>query len=186
MAQRSDPPRPSIRRLWRSNQRDLIDHFLRLDDETRRLRFGRAVDAEFVTTYALQVLSVDAVIFGAVHDGKLRGVAELRGLLDSWPRSAEAALSVEADWQDNGLGEALLTRLIAAARNRGIKKVHMLCLRENARMRALALKNDAALQFNISEVEAELTTPWPTPVSVFRELFGDTDTYIDVLFQQKQ
>ncbi|OAN80874.1 hypothetical protein A8B78_10925 [Jannaschia sp. EhC01] len=184
MAQAKAPFRPGIQRLWRSDQTKLVDHFQRLDPETRRLRFGGSVSDDYVTTYVAQVTSVDSVIFGAFPDGTLRAVAELRGLLDSWPRSAEVALSVETDWQDKGIGEALLNRLIAAARNRGIKKVHMLCLRENARMRALALKHNALLAFHTGGIEAEVTAPWPTPISLFEELFGDTDTYIDTLFRK--
>ncbi|WP_175500618.1 GNAT family N-acetyltransferase [Litoreibacter janthinus] len=126
----------------------------------------------FVKDYAEHVLSLDAVAFGAFPDGKLRGVAELRFLLKVWPWSAEVALLVEPSWQDEGIGDALLNRLISAAQNRGIKKVHMQCLRENMRMQSLAKKHDAVLDFDIGEVEATLDPPWPTPMSVYAELFG--------------
>ncbi|WP_138932850.1 GNAT family N-acetyltransferase [Roseovarius arcticus] len=175
---------PGIRRLWKSDQPQLIDHFQRLDDETRRLRFGGMVSDGFVSEYAEQVLSTDAVIFGSFPDDELRGVAELRGLINSWPRNAEVALLVEPAWQDVGIGEALLSRLIAAAQNRGVKTLHMLCLRENMSMRSLAKKHSAHLEIDVGNVEATLAPSWPTPMSVFEEMFGDTRSYLDTLFHQ--
>ena len=173
---------PAIRRLWKSDQPELINHFQRLDDETRRLRFGGMVSEGFVREYAQKALSADAVIFGSFPDDELRGVAELRGLMNSWPRNAEVALLVEPAWQDVGIGEALLSRLIAAAQNRGIKTLHMMWLRENMSMQSLAKKHSAHLEIDVSNVEATLAPSWPTPMSVFEEMFGDTRGYLDTLF----
>lgn len=177
---------PGIRRLWKSDQAQLIDHFQRLDPATRRLRFGAMVNDGFVRNHAEQILSVDSVIFGAFPDGELRGVAELRGLLGSWPRSAEVALSVEPGWQDGGIGDALLGRLIAAAQNRGIKTLHMLCLRENTRMQNLAQKHNATLVLHIGDIEATLDPSWPTPMSMFEEIFGDSRSYLHSIFHQSK
>lgn len=172
---------PSIRRLWKCDQPTLVDHFQRLDPQTRRLRFCATVSDGFVREYAEQILSIDSLVFGAFPDGELRGVAELRGLLDSWPRSAEAALLVESEWWGEGIGDALLNRLVAAAQNRGIKTIHLLCLRENTRMQNLAKKHDAILEFDIGSVEATLDPPWPTPMSMFEELFGDPRRYLPAI-----
>lgn len=174
--------RPEIRRLWKSDQPLLARHFQKLDAQTRRLRFGTSVNDGYIGSYVAQILSANSVVFGAFPDGELRGVAELRGLLDNWPWSAEAALSVQAKWQDEGIGDALLNRLVAAAQNRGIKKIHMLCLRENRRMQSLARKHDALLQYEIGEVEATLDPPWPTPLSMFEEMFDDTRRYLHETF----
>lgn len=171
-------PHPAIRRLWRVDQPALVAHFARLDQDTRRLRFGGAVGDDFVRTYAETIPTPGSVIFGAFPDGELRGVAELRGLSDSWPRSAEVALLVEPGWQDGGIGEALFGRLITAAQNRGIKTLHMLCLHENLRMQHLARKHDAHLTFDNGNVTATLAPPWPTPLSVFAEILGETRQYL--------
>ncbi len=184
MAQETVRIHPFIRRLWKSDQPKLVDHFQRLDEETRRLRFGGTVSEGFVREYAEQILSNDSVTFGSFPDNELRGVAELRGLLDSWPRSAEVALLVEPEWQDVGIGEALLNRLVAAAQNRGIKTLHMLCLRENMSMRNLAIKHNANLEVDIGNVQATIVPPWPTPLSMFEELLGDTRNYLHTFFHQ--
>ncbi len=163
---------PGIRRLWDSDQSKLVGHFQRLDSHTRRLRFGGAVSDGFSREYAEKILSADSAIYGAFPDHELRGVAELRGLLDSWPRSAEIALVVEPAWQDKGIGEALFTRLVSAAQKRGVKKLRMLCLHENTRMRNLARKHDADLEIESGSIEATLALPWPSPMSIFNDVFG--------------
>jgi GNAT superfamily N-acetyltransferase len=83
------------------------------------------------------------VIYGFLVDGMLRGAAELRLL--GHAGDAEAALSVEKPWQSHGVGTALLERVLLAARNRQVERLHMLCLAENRRMQQLARKFDAAL-----------------------------------------
>ncbi|MEB8387293.1 GNAT family N-acetyltransferase [Rhodobacteraceae bacterium KMM 6894] len=176
--------RPGIRRLWSSDQPQLLEHFQRLDPETRRLRFGVSVSDMYLSDYTMKILSPDSVIFGAFPDDALRGVAELRGLQGNWHGSAELALLVEPAWQHAGIGDALLNRLIAAAQNRGVKTLHMMCLRENVRMRNLAKKHKAKLEVNIGEYEATIDPSWPTPMSVFEEMFGDTRSYLDLIFPQ--
>ena len=182
MASETARIRPRIRRLWTSDQPGLALHFQRLDPPMRRLRFGAAVSDEFLASYSRQLSSIDSVIFGAFPDGAMRGVGELRGLLDSWPPTAEIALSVEPAWQDGGIGDALLNRLIATARNRGIRTLHMMCLRENMRMQSLARKHCATLQIDAGSAQATLDPPWPTPMSMFEEIFGGPGHYLHGIF----
>ncbi len=174
---------PGIRRLWSADQSTLVEYFQRLDLPTRRLRFFAPVNDGFVRSYAEDLLSMDTLVFGAFPDQQLHGVAELRGLLNCWPRRVEVALLVEPAWQDAGIGDALLNRIIAAARNRRITAIHMRCLLENKRMQNLAKKYDAVLDFDVGEVEAKLDPSWPTPMSVFEEMFGDTHSYLQSVFR---
>jgi GNAT superfamily N-acetyltransferase len=82
-------------------------------------------------------------------------------------------LSIEAPWQSHGVGAALLERTLLAARNRGIKKLHMACLASNRRMRELARKFAAELSFDFGGVVGEVEAARPTPLSVLRELVAD-------------
>jgi hypothetical protein len=82
-------------------------------------------------------------------------------------------LSIEADWQSHGVGSALLDRTLLAARNRGIKTLHMACLANNRRMQELARKFAAELSFDFSDVVGEVAAARPTPLSVLRELVAD-------------
>jgi len=161
---------PAIRRL-RSHHRDLVfTYFQQLPPETLRQRFGGAVGPAFVAEYAGKVLAPDALVFGAFDKDVLVGIGELRPMHDSTLSAYEAAFSVAPGWQDHGLGDALLSRVLTAAQNRAIREVHILCRAENLRMRHLARKHDAVLAFDNGDVDATLTPPPPTAFSVAREI----------------
>jgi GNAT superfamily N-acetyltransferase len=163
-----------IRKLWIDRAGPYRDHLLRLDSESRRNRFGGAVSDEFIRNYIELSLGLDAVLHGFFVDGALRGVAELRPIGGGTPDEAEAAFSIEKPWQNNGVGTALLERTLLAARNRGIKLLHMACLANNRRMIDLAKKFEAELKFDFGSVVGEVEAPHPTPMSVLREFVADT------------
>jgi GNAT superfamily N-acetyltransferase len=110
---------------------------------------------------------------GFLVDRVLRGVAELKPFGSAFPTEAEVAFSIEKPWQSHGVGSALLERTLLAARNRGIKLVHMACLADNARMQQLARKYEAELSFDMGSVVGEVAAPQATPLSVFREMLAD-------------
>ena len=163
-----------IRKLWIDRAGPYRDHLLRLDTESRRNRFGGAVSDEFIHRYIALPIGLDAVIHGYFVDGVLRGVAELRPLGKEFAQEAEAAFSIETPWQSHGVGSALLERTLLAARNRGIKLLHMACLANNSRMVDLAKKFDAELTFDFGSVVGEVEAAHPTPMSMWRELMADT------------
>ena len=163
-----------IRKLWIDRAGPYRDHLLRLDKESRRSRFGGAASDEFILNYIELSLGLDAVIHGFFVDGILRGVAELRPLGNGFAEEAEAAFSIEKPWQSHGVGSALLERTLLAARNRGIKLMHMACLASNARMIDLARKFEAELKFDFGSVVGEVEAPHATPISMWRELVADT------------
>jgi GNAT superfamily N-acetyltransferase len=163
----------AIRKLWIGEAKLYRDHLLRLDGESRRNRFGGAVSDDFIRTYVELSAGLDAVTHGFFVDGTLRGAAELRPLGAAFAGEAEAAFSIEKEWQSHGVGTALLDRTLLAARNRGIKHLHMACLAENRRMQQLARKFDAELTFDFGSVVGEVEAPHPTPLSVVRELVAD-------------
>jgi GNAT superfamily N-acetyltransferase len=162
----------TVRKLWVGETELYRRHLLRLDAESRRNRFGGAVSDEFIRRYSEPSALNGAVIYGFFVDGVLRGAAELR-LLER-AGEAEAALSIERAWQSHGVGTALLERVLLAARNRRIKRLHMLCLADNRRMQRLARKFDAELSFQSGSVMGEVTAPRPTPTSMMRELVADS------------
>jgi GNAT superfamily N-acetyltransferase len=162
-----------IRKLWIGEAEPYRDHLLRLDAASRRSRFAGTVSDDFVCNYADLSFGIDAVIHGFFVDGTLRGAAELRPIGTTIAREAEAAFSIEKPWQSHGVGSALLERTLLAARNRGIKFLHMACLADNKRMQQLARKFDAELSFDFASVVGEVATPRPTPLSLMREMLAD-------------
>ena len=162
-----------IRKLWIGEAEKYRDHLLRLDADSRRNRFAGTVSEEFVRGYADLSFGIDAVIHGFCVDGALRGAAELRPIGAPITREAEAAFSIEKPWQSHGVGSMLLERTLLAARNRGLKFLHMACLADNKRMQQLARKFDAELSFDFASVVGEVATPRPTPLSLMREMLAD-------------
>lgn len=154
----------TIRRLWPPELGLYRDHLLRLDADSRRMRFGGAVDDAFIIDYAADAGRLDSLLYAYVESALVRGAAELRRLGGVLPGQAEAAFSVEAAYQNNGIGAALLGRVIRAARNRGIRRLHMICLADNRRMQRIARKYGAVLRFEEGEAVAELM---PEPANCF-------------------
>lgn len=162
-----------IRKLWIGEAARYRDHLLRLDVQSRHSRFGAGVADDFICNYVETTFGLGAVVHGYFSDGILRGAAELRPLGPGFGREAEAAFSIEPDWQSHGIGSALLDRTLLAARNRAIKTLHMACLANNRRMQELARKFAAELSFDFGEVVGQVAAPRPTPLSVLRELVAD-------------
>jgi GNAT superfamily N-acetyltransferase len=168
----------TIRKLWPTETQKFRDHMLRLDKESRRTRFGMAVDDTFIQAYADRADSMKTVIYGYFVNGEMRAAAELRSIGEGWAREAEAAFSVESAYQDTGVGTDLLGRVILAARNRGIERLYMNCLLENRKMQRVARKWDAELHFDHGEVVGQVRTPGPTPVSLWSEAIDDSNGFV--------
>ena len=94
----------TIRKLWPTESDKFRDHLLRLDKETRRLRFAHGVSDSFVADYADRMSDMGGIVYGYFVDGEMRAAAELRKLGDVWGHEAEAAFSVERSYQDAGIG----------------------------------------------------------------------------------
>ncbi len=171
-----------IRKLWIGEAEKYRDHLVRLDADSRRNRFAGTVSDEFVRDYADLSFGIDAVIHGFFVDGALRGAAELRPIGAPITREAEAAFSIEKPWQSHGVGSVLLERTLLAARNRGLKFLHMACLADNKRMQQLARKYEAELSFDFSSVVGEVATPRPTPLSLMREILADGHGFATAMF----
>ncbi len=163
-----------VRKLWIGEADKYRDHLLRLDPTSRRNRFGGGVSDNFIHTYVDLTTSLESVVHGFFIDGHMRGAAELRHLDVPAPRQAEAAISVEKDWQSHGVGSALLRRTLLAARNRGYRLLHMACLADNRRMQQLARKFAAELSFDFGSVVGEVESSRANPLSVMQELMADS------------
>ena len=159
----------SIRKLWPAEAEKLRDHLLRLDKESRRMRFGHGVSDAFIEDYARRTSDMRGIVYAYVAGGVVRAAAELRKLGDVWGQEGEAAFSVEKPYQDHGIGTELMGRVILAARNRGIQRLYMSCLVDNHRMQAIARKYAAALRFEYGEVVGEIVPQGPNYFSLVAE-----------------
>lgn len=136
-----------IRRLSVFDHDAFTQHLLRLDADSRQLRFGMIAGDAFLIEYSKGCTRWDVVIFGYFVEGIMRGAAELRPLSGESRHEAEVAFSVESDWRGQGIGGKLFEKLIRAARNRGFRRLYMSCLATNRPMQALAHKFAADVTF---------------------------------------
>jgi GNAT superfamily N-acetyltransferase len=171
-----------IRKLWIGETEKYRDHLLRLDRASRRARFAGTVSDGFVQDYAELSFGIGAIVHGFFVNGTLRGAAELRPVGAPIAREAEAAFSIEKPWQSHGVGSMLLERTLLAARNRGLKFLHLACLADNQRMQQLARKFDAELSFDFGTVVGEVATPRPTALSLMREMLADGHGFATAIF----
>ena len=83
----------TIRKLFANEADKFRDHLLRLDKESRRLRFAHGVSDAFIEDYASRMSEMGSIVYGYIVDGEVRAAAELRKLSDTWGHEAEAAFS---------------------------------------------------------------------------------------------
>lgn len=147
----------------------LREHFIALDDTSRRLRFCGPVNDRFLTSYCDRIDWLRTTIVGYFVDHVLRGVAELIVLKGYWPARAELAISVQPGFQSRGIGGHLVDHALAIARNRFIARVEIVCLMENHRMRRLAERHGAALKTRLGEVKGRFPASWPNYLTLMEE-----------------
>jgi RimJ/RimL family protein N-acetyltransferase len=168
----------SIRKLWGSESSKFGEHLLRLDKVSRRMRFAHSVSDAFIQDYASRMAEYGSVVYGYIEDDQVRAAAELRKLGDTWGNEAEAAFSVEAAYQNQGIGSDLMGRVIRSARNRGVQRLYMSCLPENAAMQSIARKHDAVLAFERGDVIGEIVPVGPNYFSVLAEAVEDRVSFL--------
>lgn len=167
-------PYGQFRKLWPSETHKFRDHLLRLDKESRRLRFAHGVSDAFIEEYAARMSDMGSIVYAFIdRDGEVRASAELKKLGDTWGHEAEAAFSVEKGLQEHGIGTELMGRVICSARNRGVRSLHLTCLAENIGMQAIARKYAADLRFEYGEVVGEIVPEGPNYFSIMAEAVDD-------------
>jgi RimJ/RimL family protein N-acetyltransferase len=161
---------PSTVRLRKSDRGALLQHFLALDGEDRRLRFGSKVSDEATAEY-VERIDFDRDCVFAVHDERLRWIAVVH--VAPAGATAELGLSVLPGFRGQGNGDALLRRAVTWLRNRGTLTVYVHCLAENAAMMHLARKNGMRIVYSGAESDGRLELTAPDPVSFFSEWMED-------------
>ena len=167
------PVRGSIRKLLPPETELFCDHLLRLDKESRRLRFTHAVSDEFIKGYAKTASDPGSIVYIYTLDGMVRAAAELKRNGKTWGDSAEAAFSVESQFANKGLATELMGHIITSARNRRVKHLIMNCLAENLRMQAIARKYQADLHLEHGDVVADIIPQHLDYFSLATEMFED-------------
>jgi RimJ/RimL family protein N-acetyltransferase len=135
--------RPVFLRPLRAEDRPLIEEFLAgIDSEDLRMRFfsGFHAVSPSLLDHLLRVDDLERlalVVIGTDGCGR-REVLAVGRTHTCADATAELALLVRSNLKGQGLGSALLARLIAHCRNRGISRLVAEVLQQNARMLRLA------------------------------------------------
>ena len=134
------------------------------------------VNDNFLNAYADTARRIGTVVYGAFLGPEMYASAELRALHALGDEMAEAAFVVETAHRHQGLGSALMDRIITTAKNRGIHQLHMICAREN-QPDAAAGPRSSARSFSIDQGEAsgrDRARPRHRPSRVLDEAMHDT------------
>ena len=152
--------RPSTIRVLAERDLPLVtEHFLRLDADSRRDRFGAVSDAD-IRAYVGRLPVGRGVLAGIFPDDSLRGVIEARpvhGQSCHW----ESVVSVEAEWRRRGLATALTNAALASARKGGASRLYMRCSIANSAAQHFLARLTPKLREDVGETIAtlDLSTP---------------------------
>lgn len=164
---------PVFRKLFPAERGHYRDHLLRLGPADRYARFTGTVSDVVIERHVARMDWTRTTVIAAVERGAVVGAVELCTDRTVWPDEAEIAISVEAAHQNGGIGTVLMRRALTVARNRSVRRVHLLCLAENRRMRALMRRIGARQEADGGEVSAVLGLPRPNQFSLALEALED-------------
>ena len=155
-----------VQRLTEASRPALRRHFLSLDGEDVRLRFGVIIPPAAIVNYVDRIDFDTDAVFG-VHDDELAlvGVAHVGFTEDL----AELGVSVLTAHRGQGIGSALLARAADHVRNRFVTRLFMHCLAENATMLHIARKLGMQICVDTGEADAFLKLAPADPASVAGE-----------------
>jgi GNAT superfamily N-acetyltransferase len=158
-----------VHRLTEAARPKLLDHFLRLDANDIRLRFGAPLGSDAIATY-IQGIDFDTdAVFGVYEDELgLAAAAHVAFGADG----AELGVSVLPGHRSRGVGSALFARAVEHARNRFVTRMYMHCLSENAAMMHIARKSGMNICIDTGEAEAFLKLEPADQASLSGELMG--------------
>lgn len=131
-----------LRAIRRSDEDEILQAFERLDPEARYLRFMRVVREANVGQLRKLLASFPESGIGLVATVPAADGIDIVGstllLIGKDPASGEFSVTVAAEFAGTGLGHALMSALIGAAKARGLAEMEGFVLRVNAPMLRLA------------------------------------------------
>ncbi len=137
-----DGRRVQLRAIRRSDEDEILQAFERLDPGARYMRFMRVVREANVTKLRKLLASFPESGTGLVATVPAADGIDIVGstllLIDNDPASGEFSVTVAAEYGRTGLGHALMSALIGAAKARGLVEMHGFVLRVNTPMLRLA------------------------------------------------
>ncbi len=137
-----DGRRVQLRAMRRSDEDEILQAFERLDPEARYMRFMRVVREADVAKLRKLLASFPDSGIGLVATVPAADGIDIVGstllMIGNDPASGEFSVTVAAEYGGSGLGHALMSALIGAAKARGLTEMEGVVLRVNTPMLRLA------------------------------------------------
>lgn len=164
--------------LTESEQQQVTDHFLQLDPQDRRLRFGLVVSDQFIVQYVNMALADAHSEMFVIFDHDCVAAA---GHVAVTNAEGELGVSVLPRYRGTGMASALFDRAVSYLRMHHATTVYMHCLRENRVMQHIAQKNHMQVLTEQDESDARLSIAAPTPLTVYHETRATRMAVADML-----
>jgi GNAT superfamily N-acetyltransferase len=171
-----------VHRLTEAARPKLRDHFLRLDANDIRLRFGAPLAREAIAAYVQGIDFDTDAVFGVYEDELgLAAAAHVAFGADG----AELGVSVLPGHRSRGVGSALFARAVEHARNRFVTQMYMHCLSENAAIMHIARKSGMNICVDTGEAEAFLKLAPADQASLSGEFMGQRLALFDYALKKQ-
>lgn len=172
------------RQLEKQDLPKYLDHLIRLDKDSRYLRFGMPVNDAAIEHFMMTVERQfkEHMIYGAFNEDHVQGVAHL-ALNDRIP---EFGISVDREMRRQGHASHLIRMAITYLRNRGFREVAMFCLSHNEPVIKLVRKMGAATITHGSDSSANVSVPLPTPGTVVEEFHNNMVLFVDKVLSKQE
>jgi GNAT superfamily N-acetyltransferase len=165
-----------VKRLAPIHRDALLQHFLALGADDRRLRFGSMISDAGIAEYVAGIDFDRGAVFGVIDDDLgLVGVTHVaisEGM-------AELGVSVLPGYRGRGIGSALFDRAGMFARNQLVRVLFMHCLTENQAMMHIARNSKMRIVAASGEADAHLELPPGDPASIACELMQEQIALFD-------
>lgn len=165
-----------VHELGRAQQAAITDHFLALNAEDRRLRFGLVLSDDSLRKYVADIPYGSDSLFGVYADDlTLLAVAHLASRADP----AELGLSVLPAARGQGVGSLLFARAVMRARNLGLSRLFMHCLAQNDAILHIARKAGMKVTTECGEADAWLELPPVALDSLGVDVLRNQEAWLD-------
>jgi len=142
---------------------DYATHLKNLSDADKYTRFCYNIKDENIDKFILTILynADDHHLFTATKDDKIVGFGHLAREGEDW----ELAVSVDGEYQGQGVADQLMVFMIDWGKTRRVHSVFMHCITQNAKIQHLARKHGLRMvERDGAEVTSKVDLPLPTPM----------------------
>ena len=164
---------------------EVITHFLSLEREDLRLRFGYTPTDSIVREYVESSWSTKHdKWFGVYDSGKCIATAHVCIMKND---TAELGFTVSKDYRKLGIGNKLFVRGTTWAKSLGAKQLFLHCLSENKAIQKIAKNNNMnVVILTGGEAEATIATPYDPSAKFIDNMFDGIAIYDMLLINQQK